>query len=236
MVRAMKAHNFGFTFVAVMAMVAIFALASAVVAQRWSQIQKREREQELLYIGHQFREAIRHYYEESPGMVQQYPGSLNDLLRDDRYLTLKRYLRKIYRDPMTASTQWGLVQVPQGAGIMGVYSLSQEMSIKTGGFGEVDKALEGKSRYQDWKFVYEPPALGDAAAPSQGTAGNPASLTNPNAALNPTVVPAAGPVAAPVVPPAQQGQTPAHVPAPGPADTSTPAPAAPPDGERSSPP
>jgi type II secretory pathway pseudopilin PulG len=122
----------------------------------WSQQAQRERERELLLIGKEFRRAIGLYYERTPGAVKRYPEGLEDLLRDDRYLSMQRYLRRIYRDPITGKTEWGLVQAPTG-GIMGVYSLSNGRPIKTGGFDESDIELDGKSRYSDWQFVYTPP-------------------------------------------------------------------------------
>ena len=57
---------------------------------------------------------------------------------------------------MTGTAEWGLVQAPTG-GIMGVYSLSNSLPIKTGGFDEADKELDGKTRYSDWQFFYTPP-------------------------------------------------------------------------------
>lgn len=57
---------------------------------------------------------------------------------------------------MTGKTEWGLVQAPTG-GIMGIYSVSNSRPIKTGGFDEADKELDGKTRYSEWQFVYTPP-------------------------------------------------------------------------------
>ena len=122
----------------------------------WSQQARREREHELLLIGNEFRRAIGLYYERTPGAVKRYPEKLEGLLRDDRYLSTQRYLRRLYRDPMTGKSEWELVQAP-GGGITGIYSLSNGEPIKTRGFDEVDKDFEGKSRYSDWRFVYTPP-------------------------------------------------------------------------------
>ncbi|MFT3848705.1 MAG: hypothetical protein QM739_08480 [Propionivibrio sp.] len=107
----------------------------------------------MLFIGNQFRQAIRLYYEHSPGTVKRYPMSLNDLLLDNRYLGVERRLRRIYRDPMTGKAQWGLVKAPDG-GIMGVHSLSSKRAIKAAGFSLQDAELEGKGEYKDWRFVY----------------------------------------------------------------------------------
>jgi type II secretory pathway pseudopilin PulG len=97
----------------------------------WSQQAQRDRERELLLVGKEFQRAIGLYYERTPGAIKRYPERLEDLLRDERYPSMQRYLRRIYRDPMTGRTEWGLVSAPTG-GIMGVYSLSRDRPIKTG--------------------------------------------------------------------------------------------------------
>ena len=136
------------------------AVAGAVVATGsiiWHQETQRQRERELLRIGHAFRDAIGRYHQRSPGTQRRYPEKLDDLLLDLRYLSLERHLRRIYRDPMTAKAEWGLVPAPEG-GIMGVHSLSTAAPIKTGGFDDDDALFAGKSSYAEWKFVYRPAA------------------------------------------------------------------------------
>jgi hypothetical protein len=121
----------------------------------WSQQAQRDRERELLLIGKEFRQAIGLYYERTPGAVKRYPERLEDLLRDDRYLSMQRYLRRIYRDPITGKTEWGMVRAPTG-GIMGIYSLSNAKPIKTTGFGEAEGQFDGMTLYRDWQFIYVP--------------------------------------------------------------------------------
>jgi hypothetical protein len=147
----------GFTY-----LFALFALAiaSAMAARGsvvWHTESVREREQELIRIGEEFRGAIGTYYERSPGAVKRYPEKLDDLLRDDRYLSLQRYLRRIYRDPFTGKAEWGLVQAPTG-GIMGVYSLSTGKPMKTADPHETGVKFSNARHYSDWKFTYVPVA------------------------------------------------------------------------------
>jgi len=149
----------GFTYLIMLFAVAVSGVLLAMGSVVWSQQAQRERERELLLIGKEFRRAIGLYYERTPGAIKRYPEKLEDLLRDDRYLSMQRYLRRIYLDPMTGKTEWGLVQAPIG-GIMGVYSLSNGRPIRAGGFDDADKTLDGKTRYSDWQFVYTPPAPG----------------------------------------------------------------------------
>lgn len=161
---AARVHERGFTY---LAMLFAIATAGAVLASGsvvWHTEAQREREKELLRIGNEFRYAIGLYYHRSPGSVARYPEKLDDLLRDDRHLTLQRYLRRIYRDPMTGTREWGVITSPQG-GIMGVYSRSDGTPVKTSGFEERDAAFSGKLRYSGWAFIYTPPGVEPASAP-----------------------------------------------------------------------
>src|ERR1041385_7435826 len=135
----------GFTYLVAMFAVAIAGLLLAVTSEVSSQSRQREKEKELLYIGGQFREAIGLYYQRTPGAVKRYPEKLEDLLEDKRYLTVARYLRQIYRDPMTGKAQWGTIPAPEG-GIMGVRSTSAAMPIRV---------LEAVGSYSDWTFTYQ---------------------------------------------------------------------------------
>ena len=84
---------------------------------------------------------------------------LEDLVEDKRYPNPQRYLRKVYPDPMTGSTEWGLIPAPGGQGIMGVYSLSEAAPIKTGNFSMAYEVFHGSSRYSEWQFFYNPEIL-----------------------------------------------------------------------------
>jgi type II secretory pathway pseudopilin PulG len=121
----------------------------------WETSRRREQEAELLFVGNQFRQAIGQYYAGSPSSDKHYPMSLEDLLKDKRSPNTRRYLRKIYRDPLTNSTQWGLVMAEEG-GIQGVYSTAQGTPIKMTGFPTENADFEKTKSYTEWKFVYVP--------------------------------------------------------------------------------
>ncbi len=147
----------GFTFVAVLAALFLLALASQKVMTVVSQQAQREREAELLRIGAAYRAAIGAYHDRSPGSLKRWPPSLEALLDDRRFVTLQRHLRRLYPDPITRSQAWGLVFAPDG-GIAGVYSLSEDRPIRTGGADAALLGLGAASRYSDWKFVHRPSA------------------------------------------------------------------------------
>ena len=152
----------GFTYLALLVAVALLGIGLAAGSELWSQTRQREREQELLYIGAQFRRAIGLYYERTPGAIKRYPEKLQDLIEDKRYLVKQRYLRKIYADPITGKSDWGVVEAP-GGGIMGVYSLSEERPIKTGNFSQPYHHFADAKAYMDWQFFHSP----SGATPAQ---------------------------------------------------------------------
>ena len=68
---------------------------------------EKEKEGELLFVGDQFRRAIRLCYEHTPGRGRRYPERLEALLMDPRHPSTQRYPRKIYPDPVSGSAKWG---------------------------------------------------------------------------------------------------------------------------------
>jgi type II secretory pathway pseudopilin PulG len=154
----------GFTYLTALLLVAVVGAGLAATAGVWSQTRQREKEAELQWIGAQFTQAIALYYQRTPGTAKRYPETLEDLLEDKRSVNVQRYLRKVYADPMTGKSEWGLVTDAEG-GITGVFSLSSAEPIKTGNFSARDKGFENARQYSDWRFVYVPPtAAGSSSA------------------------------------------------------------------------
>ena len=153
----------GFTYLGLLIIVAVMGAGLAAFGQLYSHAAQREKEQELLFIGSQFRDAIASYYNKSPG-AKVYPKKLEDLLEDKRFPMPQHHLRRVYGDPMTGKAEWGMVEAP-GGGFMGVYSLSEETPIKSGNFSVADQAFEGAEHYTKWIFAYSPPGLSAGIAP-----------------------------------------------------------------------
>jgi type II secretory pathway pseudopilin PulG len=163
----------GYTYLTLLFAVAFMGAGLATASSLWHTAQMREKERELLYVGDQYKKAIKAYYEQG----KTYPRELVQLLRDQRVQGVRRYLRKLYRDPMTGKAEWGLVKTPDG-GIAGVYSLSEETPFKQAEFPKDYAEFTGKTKYSDWKFAYlqqgaqqKTPASSPGGAPQQGTAG-----------------------------------------------------------------
>jgi type II secretory pathway pseudopilin PulG len=183
---------------------AILAVMMTVAMPVWKQMAQREKEAELVFRG----EAIAH----SIGMFQRkfanaYPPSLDVLVE-------QKFLRKKYKDPITGEDFVPLTQAtgqagtpgatpggrgappptqPQlgagrgpglgtpgaaAGGIIGVTSKSTDTSIRL---------YKGRSHYNEWAFVYTPPA-----SAGSGTPGAPGRGNNPGQRGN-TPFPGTGP-------------------------------------------
>ncbi|WP_372528016.1 type II secretion system protein [Piscinibacter sp.] len=137
-------------------MLMLAAIAAMAAAEVWATTRQREREQELLFVGDQYRRAIRHYYYASPrGQARVLPAKLEDLLADNRFPQPVQHLRRLYPDPITDGAEWGLLM--RGDRIAGVYSMSQAQPLKQTGFDGPNAGFETKSSYRDWVFLFLPP-------------------------------------------------------------------------------
>lgn len=113
------ARDRGFTYLGLLCAVAVLSIGLLVGAEVWVTSLRRERMQQLEWVGGQFVQAIGSYYESSPGAIKLYPPTLEALVEDRRYLTTKRHLRRIYLNPFTNRAQWEVVLHPSG-GIVGI--------------------------------------------------------------------------------------------------------------------
>jgi type II secretory pathway pseudopilin PulG len=178
----------GFTYVGLLLFIALMGAGLAILGQVWATYLQREKERELLFIGREYQRALTLYYQKNGGLPDRHPKKLEDLLYDGNQLPPQRYLRKVYRDPMTGSAAWGLVKT-EADGIIGVYSLSEAEPLKKTGFprGFVDFA-EAR-QYADWKFM----VVEDAGPNLAATPGKPPSGEPPPPAAEPPKPPPATP-------------------------------------------
>lgn len=147
----------GFTYLMALMMVMVMGIMLSAVGQSWKTIMQREREEELIFRGRQYKDAITRWYTPRQGTGQHVATplrDLKDLLQDPRTLTTVRYLRRLYTDPMTGK-EWSVISDPS-KGISGVASTSQAKPLKTGGFPDDLLDLSDKQHYSDWWFKYVP--------------------------------------------------------------------------------
>ncbi len=141
----------GFTYIGVLALVVLIGILLAAAGTVAATDARRERETQLLWVGHEYRDAIGRYWRTR----HAYPLALQDLLGSapDAPVHL-RYIRQLYRDPMTNAVDWVLVLGP-GGGITGVASRSTQAPLKNAHFDDADDFAEAKT-YGEWQFIFQP--------------------------------------------------------------------------------
>ena len=77
----------------------IITLGLLVAVPVWQTELQREKEEELIFRGNQYVEAVRIYVQKNPG---RYPASLKELLD-------KKCIRKLYKDPLGPGGQWNVI-------------------------------------------------------------------------------------------------------------------------------
>lgn len=165
-----KAAQSGFTYLFVLMLIVLIGMGLAAAGTLWHTDAQRAREAELLFIGDQYRRAIRSYHELNPAQPRL-PQSLDDLLQDNRRPDIVRHLRRPWRDPLTGD-DFALVRAPDGTGIVGVHSRATGRPFKRAGFSAEYEAFAEAKQYADWHFVYVPPAA-QPARPASSPPGAP---------------------------------------------------------------
>ncbi len=151
----------GYALVALMATLTIGAIVLAAALPSWRYLIKNDREEELIFRGGQIADAIQRYQKKNGA----FPPNLETLVKT-------RFLRKLYKDPMTRDGKWRLLPpgggvppvVPGGGAtppstqppapgattigpIEGVASRSKEKSLRL---------FNGQSRYDQWLLKGDP--------------------------------------------------------------------------------
>ncbi len=93
-------HADAFTLVTLVIFVAVLNVLVAAALPLWTQQIKREKEEELIFRGLQYAEAIR-LFQEKAG---RYPVRLEELLE-----VQPRSIRQLWKDPMTENGEWDLI-------------------------------------------------------------------------------------------------------------------------------
>lgn len=159
---------------------ALLGIALLGQAQSWSALRKHDAEQELLWVGNQYRKAIERYYYATPGPAKVMPTRLEDLVEDRRQQVPMRHLRRLYRDPLGGE----LVPVWAGLEIIGVASASSAKPFKRAGFDPVNPDFDDKDSYAEWQFVFHPPprtrTVALPAAPRAAAPASPAHSAAPH--------------------------------------------------------
>lgn len=149
----------GYLIIMLMMAVFVIAIGLLVAVPVWQTEIQREKEEELIFRGRQYAEAVRIYLLKKPN---QYPSSLEDLLDE-------KCIRKLYKDPLGPNGEWDVILAtgrPGGgreaaqevlvaparalasiksARILGVVSSSRKRSIKI---------YNDQESHDKWLFFY----------------------------------------------------------------------------------
>lgn len=142
----------GFTYLWLLAALAVIGVAMAAVGPLWAQQAQREREDELIRVGIAYAKAIEHYRALTPPGAPTSPREVSELLLDPRFASPVRHLRAAYADPMDPGQPMQPILDTAG-GLVGVRSGSALEPLRRIAWTDGRHTLEPASRYQDWQFI-----------------------------------------------------------------------------------
>ena len=171
MEQTMMSGEKGYILTATIVMVVILSISMSMIAEKWTYVVKREKEEELLFRGEQYAQAIRRFYI----MHKRYPFSLEELV--DSY---PRCIRRLYKEPFSKDGEWGIIylsdlasgkvfkkdtqntapQRPNPTPISQIFSSTSKPLITGQIVGVYSKCKERPYKdfmkgdtYSDWKFI-----------------------------------------------------------------------------------
>jgi type II secretory pathway pseudopilin PulG len=119
----------------------IMGIATAALGPVWHTEVLREKEEELLFRLGQYRQAIAQYR----AARGRPPRELKDLLEDRGQLQVRRYLRRLYKDPITGKDDWKLELIADRTGaVLGI------AEIRSSSEKEGLRSIRNKKKYKDW--------------------------------------------------------------------------------------
>lgn len=142
----------GFSYIGLLIVVALVTTGASIAIEASAALQQRASEEELLAIGAEYRAALESYAAATPVGQPTTPLELGDLLRDARQPGVRRHLRRIYADPLTGKSQWGMVRAPDGR-IAGIHSLSRIETWKRADFPPGMEHFARATRHEQWVFA-----------------------------------------------------------------------------------
>lgn len=145
------AREAGYTYVSILAVLAVMAIAAQTTAIPPESARLRDAEAELLFRGDAYRRAVASYWAAGEG-DPRLPGDLRSLLDDPREPG-RRHIRRLYDDPLGGS--WTLLRGDDG-GVAGVAPADAGTPRRRAFFPPGYEAFAEAETYADWAFVFEP--------------------------------------------------------------------------------
>lgn len=105
-IRGSRGRARGYILIILMMAVFVISLGFLIATPVWQTELQREKEEELIFRGQQYVEAVRLFNKKNPG---RFPSTLKELLD-------KKCIRRLYKDPLSRDGQWNVILAPTGAG------------------------------------------------------------------------------------------------------------------------
>jgi type II secretory pathway pseudopilin PulG len=94
-----QTHSHGYTLLILLFAVFVLIIGLLVAVPVWQTQIQREKEEELIFRGKQYAEAIRLFQLKKPGT---FPKNMDELIEE-------RCIRRLYTDPMTKDGEWNII-------------------------------------------------------------------------------------------------------------------------------
>ena len=145
--------NKGYALITAVIAINIFAIFSLMAASMWQREIGRDNEQELIFRGGEYVRAIEQFRVKNPNTT---PPNLEILEKG-------KFIRKLYRDPVSRSGEWNYVMKSRNAadksllivpsGFLEKYIKSHDLiGVSSGSVDESYMIYRGKNRYDEWAF------------------------------------------------------------------------------------
>ena len=109
----------GYTLAGALALIAIMSILMALSLPIWSRVKLRDNEEELIFRGKEYVEAIARYH----ARFHSFPADLETLYK-------QKFIRKLYKDPMTKTGEWKV--------------LHPDSLVQTGAAGQINQPGQQK--------------------------------------------------------------------------------------------
>jgi hypothetical protein len=127
----------GYTLAAAMVLIAVMSIMMALSLPVWEQIKQRENEEELIFRGKEYMEAIGRYHSK----FHAFPPDLETLLK-------MKFIRKLYKDPMTENGEWKVLH-PDSLVETGEAGFINQPGTKKPGEEDRDREKKQESREEN---------------------------------------------------------------------------------------
>jgi len=150
----MRRGQRGFLYIMVLFAIVVISIMMLKAFESWEYILSRDKEDELIFRGEQIVNAITIYNRKKGS----FPASLKELYDG-------KYLRKLYKDPMTDDGNWNIVSLPKKAGkekyvvipsqlwksLKGSYRI---VGVVSSAHKKGFRVYKEKEYYDEWLFAY----------------------------------------------------------------------------------